>query len=120
MELERAMALKSEVQSELDDVAGKIQKDAVANLAEVRASLGYTGSWQSEVLPVESGDIDRFVVLSDERGLRAAWMIEVGNFDALLGKNPERGKVKRGGRKQAGKAVLRNAALGAVLRGSGL
>lgn len=109
MQLERAMALRVEAQSALDRAAGAIQKDAAANLASVRAQPDYTGSVQSEVLPVESGSIDRFVVLSDRRGLWAAWMIERG------------GPAGRGGhRYQAGKEVLSKAAAASILRASGL
>lgn len=120
MDIERAMALRWEAQRALDRVANTVQVAATANLAAVRANPDYTGSLESDVLPVESGDIDRWVVLSDERGMQAAWMIEVGNFNHLLGKNSERWTVTRAGRKQAGKHVLRNAAFAAVMAASGL
>lgn len=109
MQLERAMALHGDTQRELDRVAGSIQRDARANLArgqdspEWRYSQGHT-----KVLPVESGDIDRFVVLSDERGLWAAWMVEMG------------GPAGKERRPQAGKHILTAAALGAYFRLGGL
>lgn len=73
MKLVRAMATLGEVQREMDHVAEVIRATATAKLA------AHIHEGDSEILPVERGDVDRFVVLSDQRGLRAAWAIEKGN-----------------------------------------
>ena len=72
MEIQRAMAIHGSTQAALDVAAEKIRVVAEGVLKAHR----HQG--HSEILPVESGSVDRFVVLSDERGLKAAYAIEKG------------------------------------------
>lgn len=70
-QLERYLGFRKEAQDGLDKVANTIYGVAEAT------RLAHWDQGHSEILK-ESGSMDRFVVLSDERGLRAAGAIEFG------------------------------------------
>lgn len=70
-ELVQYLGFRKETQDEMDRVAGVIFGVATA------ARLEHWDQGHSEILK-ESGTMDRFVVLSDERGLQAAGAIEFG------------------------------------------
>lgn len=70
-ELVQYLGFREETQDEMDRVAGVIFGVATAT------RLAHWDQGHSEVLQ-ESGTMDRFVVLSDEGGLRAAGAIEFG------------------------------------------
>lgn len=70
-ELVQYLGFRKEAQDEMDRVANVIYGVAEA------ARLEHWEQGHSEILK-ESGSMDRFVVLSDERGLRAAGAIEFG------------------------------------------
>jgi len=74
-QVDRATAAIGEVQHGLDQIAHAVAANAEAYLESIRADPNYTGSWKSYVT-VESGDIDRFVIYSDDRDKNAAWAIE--------------------------------------------
>ncbi|WP_329793880.1 DUF5403 family protein [Lentzea sp. DG1S-22] len=69
--IEKLIALHRTVQDGLDDIALERAGHAEAGLAAHRHD-GHAS------IDVEQGDIDRFVVLDDERGLMAAMSIEFG------------------------------------------
>jgi hypothetical protein len=69
--LEKLIALTREAQDGLEDETRKIAMEAEARLA----AHYHSGDARIEV---ESGDVDRYVVLSDERGQKAAMSIEYG------------------------------------------
>lgn len=73
--VDRAVASHSDVRLGLDGVAHAVAEDAEAYLFTIRDDPNYTGKWMSYIT-VESGDIDRFVVYSDDRDKNAAWAIE--------------------------------------------
>lgn len=70
-ELVQYLGFRKEAQDGLDKVAS-----VIAGVAQA-ARLEHWDQGHSEILK-ESGSMDRFVVLSDERGLRAAAAIEFG------------------------------------------
>ena len=72
MPLVEAMARMKKVQAALSVEAERIRLGAAAQLA------AHHHSGDAQILPVERGDVDRFVVLSDRRGQWAAWAIENG------------------------------------------
>ncbi|WNV90310.1 DUF5403 family protein [Umezawaea sp. Da 62-37] len=69
--IEKLIALHRTVQDDLDDIALGRAGNAEAGLAAHR----HEGHAQ---ISIEVGDIDRYVVLDDERGLMAALSIEFG------------------------------------------
>lgn len=71
VKMEELIALLPEVQSHLEDATLEIGGRAEALLAE------HHDSGAAEI-DIESGDIDHYVVLSDERGQLAALSIEFG------------------------------------------
>lgn len=75
--LEKYIAQRDEVQDELDRVLFKAEVRAEEHLARVRASIGYTGDHHIEI-ETKRGDVDRYLILSDEAGQRAAMSIEYG------------------------------------------
>ena len=71
MDFQEGLAHFGPVQDELEDRVRAMAVQARAELAQHR----HEGHAQIEV---EKGDIDRYLILSDERGLRAAMSIEYG------------------------------------------
>jgi hypothetical protein len=71
MKLEKAMALQVDVQLELGLAANAMAGRASAELARHR-DQGHS------YIEVETGNVDRYVTLNDERGLKAALSIEYG------------------------------------------
>ncbi|ONI83497.1 hypothetical protein ALI22I_33940 [Saccharothrix sp. ALI-22-I] len=69
--IEKLIALHRTVQDDLDRIALDRAENAEARLAEHR----HDGDAQ---ISIDVGDIDRYVVLDDERGLMAALSIEFG------------------------------------------
>lgn len=70
-ELVQYLGFRKEAQDEMDRIA-----KTIFGVATAQRMLHYEQG-HSEILQ-ESGTMDRFVVLSDERGLRAAGAIEFG------------------------------------------
>jgi hypothetical protein len=69
--IERLVAQHATVQKRMDDIT----LDRAANAESALAAHRHDGHAR---IDVEQGDIDRYVVLDDERGLLAALSIEYG------------------------------------------
>ncbi|AGM12036.1 hypothetical protein SEA_GODPOWER_14 [Streptomyces phage Godpower] len=74
-DLEQFIALNDVVQDELDNRTFEIAVRAEGYLAETRLDKSNGGD---SFIDVERGKVDRYVVLSDERGQNAALSIEYG------------------------------------------
>lgn len=76
--LTRIVALHADVQARLQLEAELGAHRADANLAIIRDKPGYNITGGHSNIEVAAGNVDRYVILSDERGLGAAMTIEYG------------------------------------------
>lgn len=90
--LAHLIATEDGVQGYMDEFIFEAAVRAEELLQEARMADGYTGTFDAEI-DFESGDIDRYLILSDERGQKAALSIEFGRQDHI---DKETGE-KRGG-----------------------
>lgn len=75
--LAHIVASEDGVQAYMDDLIFEMGVRAEELLLDARMNPTYTGSLDSEI-DIEAGDIDRYLILSDERGQKAALSIEFG------------------------------------------
>ena len=96
MPLVEAMARRGETQAALDAVAETIRAAAAARHAaypRTPATLATVG--HSEILPVESGDVDRFIVFADTESDWAA--AKVNNITGALAAGVAAAVLAKGG-----------------------